>query len=85
MPPDLNNQSLVTIDTLINTHCIPIPKSAVYRLASRGLIRAYKPGKEWLFDVNEVLEDIKRNFKNGHTEIQKKPKPMVGGLSHGWR
>lgn len=83
--PD-NETKLITIGELMKTARIPVPKSTIYRLANQGKIRAYKPGKQWLFDPDEVLEDIKRNFRNhGNNQTQKKPKAMDGRLSNGWR
>jgi excisionase family DNA binding protein len=75
MTNELTQFQLITIDDLMKTGRIPIPKSTIYRLASQGRIRAYKPGKEWLFDITEVLDDIKIKFGNnyGHNKINEKP------------
>lgn len=78
---------LLNIDELLATRLIPLPKSTVRRLARTGKIRAYKPGKEWLFILGEVLEDIKLNFKNNHgnTQTKKKPQNVGGRLQARWR
>ena len=66
---------------------LPLKKSTVNRLAKLGKIRAYKPGKEWLFDPNEIIEDLKQNFKNdyGNTQAKKRSQGMVRRLQRPWR
>lgn len=87
MGTDSSYSSLITIDQLIESQQIPLNKSTIYRLVNRGDIRAYKPGKEWLFDANEVLEDIKRNFRNSHgnTQIRQNKAKVARRLSSKWR
>jgi len=78
-------EPFITIDQLVASNIIPIPKDTLYRWAERGKITAYKVGRRWLFRASEVIRDLE-GFKNHGVEtIQKRPERLAGRLARGWR
>lgn len=87
----MSMEPLITSQQVIDSGVLPISALTLRRYAESGRVRAYKPGRAWLFRISEVVEDITQRYSNrrvsGQYPQKKRPqeKSVAGKLVRGWR
>jgi len=72
-------EQLMTVEELV--HHLRLTRRTIYRMLKRGVIPAYKVGKEWRFEKESIYRWLRQNEKGAKTRILViDDEPMVTSL-----